>query len=213
MLYIDFDNDMRESYHSLFTRYFKEVYVTKDDAYEIYREKKPDIIVIELLVPESLKLIKKIREKDNKVVFMALTTESSIAMLREIVELSFSSYLIKPISDRYMEKELHKILKKIENRGKVYLPFFCQWDIKSQTLIHEERVVFLTKRESKLFQLLVEKRGKFCSDDDILFFIWGDEFEKSITNSSIRTLIKNLRKKVPSGLIENQYGVGYKITV
>jgi len=39
----------------------------------------------------------------------------------------------------------------------------------------------------------------------------GDDFDKSITKSSVRTLIKNLRRKLPKGLIENQYGVGYKI--
>jgi len=47
--------------------------------------------------------------------------------------------------------------------------------------------------------------------DEIFFYVWGDEFEKIVTNSSIRTLIKNLRKKIPTELIKNQYGVGYKI--
>ncbi|SFV51892.1 Putative two-component response regulator [hydrothermal vent metagenome] len=212
MLYIDFDNDEREKYLKIFKNYFKKVLVTCEDGFKIYSQERPDIIIIELETPQSVKLVKKIREKDEKIGLMALTKNSNIELLREIVELSFSSYLIKPVSDGQIEDELKKVSKKIDSIGKITLPLFCQWDINSKTLFYKERVLFLTKRETKLFELLVERRGTFCTDAEILFAVWGDEFDKSITNSSIRTLIKNLRKKVPKGLIENQYGVGYKIT-
>ena len=212
ILYIDFDTLERDNYLRVFRDYFKKVLVTCKDGFKIYQEEKPDIIVIELETPQSVELIKKIREKDDKIGIMALTENSSIELLRAIVELSFSSYLIKPVSSKKIEYELKKVSKKINSVGKISLPLFCQWDIKSKTLFYKDNVIFLTKRESRLFELLVERRGEFCADDEILFFVWGDEFDKTITNSSIRTLIKNLRKKVPNGLIENQYGVGYKIS-
>ena len=186
--------------------------MTYDYGYRLYCDERPDIIVIELETPHSVEFVRMIREKDNKIALIALTKNSTIELLREIVELSFSSYLIKPVSSIEIGYELTKVSKKIDSMGKVPLSLFCQWDIKSRTLFHKDRVVFLTKRESKLFELFVDKRGKFCADDEILFSVWGDEFDKSITKSSIRTLIKNLRKKVPNGLIENQYGIGYKIS-
>jgi DNA-binding response OmpR family regulator len=213
VLYIDFDNNEREKYSVLFQDYFRKILVTYEDGFKIYREEKPDIIIIELEIPKSVELIKKIREKDDKVGLIALTENSSIELLREIIELSFSSYIIKPVSNNQIENELKKVSRKIDSIGKITLPLFCQWDIKSKTLFYRDSVVFLTKRESKLFELLVENRGKFCGDDEIMFFVWDDEFDKTITNSSIRTLVKNLRKKVPDGLIENQYGVGYKVIV
>jgi DNA-binding response OmpR family regulator len=212
MLYIDFDNRNRGEYLRLFKKYFREVIVTSKEDFELYNQEKPDIIVIELDIPNSVEFIKRVRQRDDKVILIALTINSTIELLREIIELSFSSYLIKPVSSRQIEYELRKVSKKINSVGKITLPLFCQWDIKSKTLFYKDSTIFLTNRESKLFQLLVEKRGKFCGDDEILFFVWGDEFDKVITNSSIRTLIKNLRKKVPKGLIENQYGVGYKIS-
>ena len=213
VLYIDFDNNEREKYSVLFQDYFRKILVTYEDGFKIYREEKPDIIIIELEIPMCVELIKKIREKDDKVGLIALTENSSIELLREIIELSFSSYIIKPVSNNQIENELKKVSRKIDSIGKITLPLFCQWDIKSKTLFYRDSVVFLTKRESKLFELLVENRGKFCGDDEIMFFVWDDEFDKTITNSSIRTLVKNLRKKVPDGLIENQYGVGYKVIV
>jgi DNA-binding response OmpR family regulator len=213
MLYIDFESNEREQYLALFRRHFREVWVACEDCYSLYSEKKPDIIIIELETPRGVELIKRIREEDENVRLMALTKNSTIELLTEIIELSFSSYLIKPLSSKEIEDELQKISKKIDCTGKITLPSFCQWDFKSKLLFHKNDVVFLTKRESKLFSLLVKERGRFCSDDEILFSVWGDEFDKSISNSSIRTLVKNLRKKVPEGLIENQYGVGYKITL
>jgi DNA-binding response OmpR family regulator len=213
ILYIDFDNNEREKYSALFQNYFRRVLVTYEDGLKIYNEEKPDIIIIELEIPKSVELVRKIREKDDKIGLIALTENSSIELLREIIELSFSSYMIKPVSNKQIEDELKKVSHKIDSIGKITLPLFCQWDIKSKTLFYRDSVVFLTKRESKLFELLVENRGKFCGDDEIMFAVWDDEFDKTITNSSIRTLVKNLRKKVPNGLIENQYGVGYKIIV
>ena len=211
LLYIDFEDLERKKYLSLFKNYFKDIFVTAKEPLEFYYDYKPDVIIVELLVPTAIEFVKKVREIDDKLLLIAITRDSTVKTLMSVIELSFSSYIIKPIDKNILEDELLKLSKKIQDRDKIYLPQFCQWDIKSKTLFHKDDVIFLTKRESKLFELLIEKKGKFCSDDDILFFVWGDDFNKSITKSSVRTLIKNLRKKLPNGLIENQYGVGYKI--
>jgi len=211
LLYIDFESEEREKYLSLFQRYLKEVIITQKNLLQYYNEFHPDIIVIDLLVPNSLEFIKKVREIDDKVIIMALTRDSTVKTLMGIVELSFSSYLIKPITDKELRVELLKISKKIDDKDRIVLPYFCQWDIKSKILFHKDEVISLTRRESKLFELLIQKKGKFCSDDEILYYVWSDDFESSVSKSSIRTLIKNLRRKLPDGLIENQYGVGYKL--
>jgi DNA-binding response OmpR family regulator len=213
LLYIDFISQEREQYLSIFQKYLKRVLVTHENLLQYYNEYKPDIIVIDLFVPNTLDFIRKIRETDDKVIIMALTKDSTVKTLMSIVELSFSSYLIKPVENKELREELLKISKKIDDKDKILLPFFCQWDIKSKILFYKNEMVYLTRRESKLFELLIQKKGKFCSDDEILYFVWSDDFETSVSKSSIRTLIKNLRRKLPEGLIENQYGVGYKLII
>jgi len=211
LLYIDFENEEREKYLSFFQSYLQDVFVTQKSLLQYYNEFHPDIIVIDLLVPDTLEFIKKVRERDEKVIIMALTRDSTVKTLMSIVELSFSSYIIKPIADKELKDELLKIAKKIDDKDRIALPYYCQWDIKSRILFHKDEVISLTRRESKLFELLIQKKGKFCSDEEILYFVWSDDFESSVSKSSIRTLIKNLRRKLPNGLIENQYGVGYKL--
>jgi len=211
LLYIDFNSEERENYLSIFKKYLKEIVVTHKSLLHYYNESRPDIIVIDLLVSDALEFVKKVREVDEAVIIMALTRDSTVKTLMGIIELSFSSYLIKPISEIELKEELIKISKKIEDKDRIELPYFCQWDIKSKRLFHKDEVISLTRRESKLFELLIQKKGEFCSDDEILYFVWSDNFESSVSKSSIRTLIKNLRRKLPNGLIENQYGVGYKL--
>jgi DNA-binding response OmpR family regulator len=211
LLYIDFEDNGRKKYLNIFKKYFKDIFVTDTDLFEFYYDYRPDIIVIELLVPEAISFIKEVRRRDDRVLIVALTNDSTIKTLMDVVNLSLTSYIVKPTTDKILQDELLKISQKISQQNTIYLPQFCQWDVKSKTLIHKDKVIFLTKKESKLFELLIKKKGEYCSDDEILFHIWGDDFNKSITKSSVRTLIKNLRRKLPEGLIENQYGVGYKI--
>ena len=112
-----------------------------------------------------------------------------------------------------MLQALLKVSKQLENGKITYLQENCFWDSKSRTLFYDKNQVVLTKREQKLFEILIKKNGDACSDDEIFFYVWEDEFDRTVTNESIRTLVKNLRKKIPKNIIENQYGVGYKINI
>ena len=213
LLYVDFENEERGHYSSLFKRCLQNVSVVKDgdDAYQFYREFKPDIIVLEPLVPNALALAKKIRQNDYQTILCAITNDTSTSLLQEIVELFFVAYLHKPVSSRALMGTMVKIKRRLEKEEKIKLSKDAYWDKKAKILHINNRYIILTKRETKLFELLVTNRSQFCSDDDILFYVWGDELDKSVGLSSIRTLIKNLRKKLPNGFIENRYGLGYKL--
>ena len=182
-----------------------------EDAYLFYKEFKPDIIVLEPLVPQGLALAKRIRKNDYKTILCALTNDESVSILQEVVELFFVAYLHKPVSVRELTLTLIKIKRTLQKEEKIALSSHGYWDKKSKILYINSRYIELTKRETKFFELLVERRDSFCSDEDIFYYIWGDEFDKTIELSSIRTLVKNLRKKLPDGFIENRYGLGYKI--
>jgi len=213
LLYVDFDNSERAYYLSLFNGCMERVDVVNngEDAYLFYKEFKPDIIVLELLVPQGLALAKRIRKNDYKTILCALTNDERVSILQEVVELFFIAYLHKPVSVRELTLTLIKIKRTLQKEEKIALSFNGYWDKKAKILYINNRYIELTKRETKFFELLVERRDAFCSDEDIFYYIWGDEFDKTIELSSIRTLVKNLRKKLPDGFIENKYGIGYKI--
>ena len=215
ILYVEDEESIIDKYAYFLEDCSKSLHVARDgeEALSLYKEHKPHLVIMDLLIPKlnGIELAKEIRKIDEDVFIIALTAHSDREILLEIVELNFSSYLIKPVSRGDLMKALLKVSKKIDDGHNVPLPCNAQWDSKSKTLFVDNKSVMFTKRESKLFELLVEKGGVPCSDDEIFFYVWGDDFDKTITNSSIRTLVKNLRKKIPRDLIKNQYGVGYRI--
>lgn len=215
ILYVEDEETIIEKYAYFLEESCKTLYLARDgeEAFKLYKEHKPQLIVMDLQIPKlnGMGLAKKIRESDDEVQLIALTAYSDREILLDIVDLNFSSYLIKPVGRADLMKSLLKVSKKIDKGHNIHLPYNCIWDDKSKTLFCNDQSVLLTKRELKLCELLVEKNGAACSDDEIFFYVWGDEFDKTVTNASIRTLVKNLRKKIPKDLIKNQYGVGYKI--
>jgi len=216
ILYVEDEETIIEKYAYFLEECCRKVYIARDgeEAYKIYKENKIHLVIMDLLIPKlnGIALARKIRKEDDTIAMIALTAHSDREILLDVVDLNFSSYLIKPVGRTDLMQALLRISKKVDGGRNVPLPCDCSWDAKSKTLFWNEESVFLTRRELKLFELLVEKAGTPCSDDEIFFYVWGDEFDKVITNSSIRTLVKNLRKKIPVDLIKNQYGVGYKIS-
>ncbi len=215
ILYVEDEDAIIDKYAYFLKELFREVHIARDgeEAFYLYEENNIHIILLDLLIPKlnGINLAKKIRKIDDNVALIALTAHSDREILLDIIDLNFSSYLIKPVGRSDLMNALLKVSKKLDSSKNIPLPCDCSWDDKSKTLFCGEDTVSLTKRESKLFELLVAKAGVPCSDDEIFFYVWGDDFNKVVTNSSIRTLVKNLRKKIPQDLIKNQYGVGYKI--
>jgi len=217
ILYVEKEKIYLDKYVPFLEEYCGELYIanSSQEAYLIYRDKRPDIIIMDLFVAKlgGVTLAKKVRQKDYTTCLIALTEHATREILLEIVDLHFSSYLIKSLDRTELLKALLKVSKQIEQGKITHLKENCFWDSRSKTLFNGDSPIVLTRREQKLFEMLVEKNGDACSDDEIFFYVWEDEFNRTVTNESIRTLVKNLRKKIPKNIIENQYGVGYKINI
>jgi len=84
----------------------------------------------------------------------------------------------------------------------------CYWNPLTQTVIENNRSVILTSSMTKLLAILIEHHDKPVSSVDIFFHIW-DDYDKEFNPKNIRNLISNLRKKIPSLMINNYYGGRY----
>lgn len=215
ILYVEDEDKIIEKYAYFLKELCNKLYIARDgeEAYKLYKDNKVHLVVMDFLIPKlnGIALAKKIREENENIALIALTAHTDREILLDIVVLNFSAYLIKPVGRVDLMNALLKVAKKIECGRNISLAYDCLWDSKSKTLFCSDESITLTKRELRLFELLVSKSGIPCSEDEIFFYVWGDDIDRTITNSSIRTLVKNLRKKIPKDLIKNQYGVGYKI--
>ena len=215
ILYVEDEEQLISSYAPFLREYCQRLYIARDgkEAYRIYKDRKPNIILLDMYIPKmsGMKLARKIRRDDYATILIAFTAYSDRKTLLELIDLHLLSYLVKPVSRSQLIGALVKAGEKIYGEQQIHLSLNCSWDSKSKTLYYNKSQISLTKRERSFFDLLIKKQGVPCGEDEIILSVWSDKYDESITNSSIRTLVKNLRKKVPSELIKNQYGVGYKL--
>jgi DNA-binding response OmpR family regulator len=78
-------------------------------------------------------------------------------------------------------------------------------------LWQNEKEILLKDKESQLIQLLCSKINHAFSSQEIFQHLYANT-EKNFSEYAITSFIKRLRLKLPSDIIQNEYGAGYKIT-
>ena len=210
------EGDLRNFLLEYLQLFFVKVYIAKDgyEAYKIYLDKRPDIIITDINMPimDGLTLISKIRVKDKHTKVIVISAHSQEDKLLRAVELHLETYLIKPIKTDKLKAIL---LDSVENLRKfskrIYIGKHIYWDRVNDTLSQDGEQVSLKARETLLLKLLCEKANQAVSAESIFYTIYKDNEEKEFSGDSVTSLMKRVRSKLPKGIIKNVYGAGYKI--
>jgi DNA-binding response OmpR family regulator len=220
ILFVEDEKAIRTNYVKYLQRYFKNVYEAEDGerAYEIYKAKKPHIMIIDINLPKlnGIDLLKKIREKDHSTKVLMLTSHTDTGYLLDAASLQLTKYLVKPISREdlknalnLVEEELSKFT--ITEKKKLILKDNFSWDYDSNELYDDNYLVLLTNKERKILTILFSDINRTFTYDDIIIDVWYDLDEDKV--AALKTIIKNIRKKVPENTIKNVFGEGYKIEI
>ncbi|MEA3288873.1 MAG: response regulator transcription factor [Campylobacterota bacterium] len=220
ILFIEDETGTRKNYVKFLKRYFENVYEASDgeEAYHIYKDKKPDILIIDINIPKlnGIELLSKIREKDHTTKAIMLTAHSETSYLLDAAELKLTKYLVKPISRAQLKESLNIVLEELSrfktvSSKLVILKDGYIWNKDKKELLKDNIEEKLTSNEIKALDLFFNNIGISLPYDDIIVHIW-DDFEKDKVDS-VKTLIKHLRRKLPKDTIKNVYGIGYKVDV
>lgn len=220
ILFVEDEKETRENYVNYLKRYYTYVYEAKDgvEAYDIYLDKKPMILILDINMPRmnGLELLQKIRQKDHNVKCLMLTAHTDKEFLIKATQLKLTDYLLKPLKRIALREALVKVINEIENYEVVSKKILDLadgyiWNIRESKLLLNSHEVILTGSEIKLLELFFKNTNINLSYDDIIIYIW-DTFEEDKTDA-LKAIIKKLRKKLPENLIQNIYGIGYKIVL
>jgi len=222
LLYIEDDKDIQEIYLDVIGEEVDVIYFANDgeEGYEVYLEKKPDIILLDINMPklDGLSLAKKIREVDSEVKIIITTAYTEQDKLLQAIELYLIKYILKPIDPKVLKEALIKAKSEIlearkdnEPREKVFiLDEVSKWYFESEKLYENNQEIKLTKNERRLLKLLSSDKNKVFTFFEIFNHISYDDFDKDYDAGQIRALVKLLRKKVPKESILNIYAEGYR---
>jgi DNA-binding response OmpR family regulator len=105
--------------------------------------------------------------------------------------------------------ETFEEISNIEEKYKIVLSEELYWDAKDSLLIYKEEEIYLTKNETLFLASLFNHPNYRATYETIYTYIWGISSEIKI--GRMKTLVKVLRKKLPSNIIKNIFAIGYKI--
>lgn len=214
VLYVEDDDIARENGVEYLENYFDNICEAPDaiTALKLYEEYKPDIIITDIQMPtlNGLEFVKRIRQKDKKTQVIIISAFSDTEYLLKAVELQLVKYLIKPVTEKDFDEALNLCIESINDKRSniVELSNNACFDTFNQTLVMNNKVVKLRTKEIDLFTLLLKNKNRFVTYNEIENFVWQDSV---MTKDALKTLIKNLKAKLPQNLISNLTGTGYKL--
>ena len=214
ILYIDDEDYIRANAVEYLSFYCDNVYEAYDgiSGLESYEKYKPDIIITDIKMPKlnGIEMVKKIRQKDKKTKVILATAFLETSYLLQAVELGLIKYLTKPITADKLLPVLRTCTiditedKSIYNLGEGFL-----FDILNKNLFHNKKQIFLTKKELLFLELLIKNHKRAVKYDELNNYIWKGE----MSDDAIRSVVKELRKKISKQAIKNISGIGYQVNV
>ncbi len=214
ILYIDDEDYIRENAVEYLSFYCDNVYEAKDgfDGLEIYKRYEPNIIITDIKMPKlnGIEMVKKIREHDKKTKIIIATAFLETSYLLQAVELGLIKYLIKPITaDKLLPVLKSCTVDIVEDKSIYNIDNSFVFDILNTTLFHNKKQIFLTKKEILFLELLIKNYKRAVKYDELNNYVWKGE----MSDDAIRSVVKELRKKISKEAIKNISGIGYQINV
>lgn len=191
--------------------YKVDTFTDGQEAYEAIFDKSYDLLLLDVNVPtlSGFELLKCLREDDKKVPTIFLTAMTDIQNLKKGYESGCCDYIRKPFDLEELEIRIHQVIKNFyQNDNEIIeLGQNIKYNITKGQLFSNQQEIILRKTEKEILELLIKQKNIVVSIEMIQDEVWGEYVEPA----TIRVQLKNLRQKLPEGIIQNRRGLGYII--
>ncbi|MFY4842394.1 response regulator transcription factor [Aliarcobacter butzleri] len=213
LLYVEDEEGIRKNIADSLRYYLKDVYEASngEEGYLVYKEKAPNIILSDIHMPilNGIEFIKKVRQNDRITPVVMITAHTDKEYLLQAVELHMEKYLVKPIELELLFEVLAQCIKMLDINKitKLKADDNYSYDFNKKQLFYKDEAVILNKKEMLFFEVLIKNQNRITTYEELQEEVWGDDV---MTDSALRSLVRNLRKKLPTDIIINLSGLGYK---
>ena len=206
------------AYHLAKSGYRVSTAATGADALKAAREERPDIVVLDLMLPglsgyEVLNELRK-REETKDVGVILLTARREEADRIRGLSLGADDYLTKPFSPHELALRVGALLRRLAapavSAGSTITAGPITIDRAAHRVQLDGMELQLTSTEYKLLLTLLERRGRVQTRPQLLETVW--EAQPDIQTRTVDMHIQRLRTKLGEhgGLIETVRGFGYR---
>ncbi len=195
--------------------YQVEVFSTAADFFKAVREKLPDLVLLDIMLPDmdGLQILEKLRldaTAKRLPIIMVTAKTSEIDKVRGL-DMGADDYLTKPFGIMELISRVKALLRRTgaSQSEKIFTIGGVCLDEEKHKVTAFGKSCELTYKEYELLKLLMINAGIVTSREEILEKVWGTDFE-----GESRTLdmhIKTLRQKLQEagGMIRTVRNVGY----
>lgn len=175
-----------------------------------------DLIILDIMLPklDGIALLKELRKRGHKMAVLMLTARSGVDDKVESFTGGADDYLTKPFDFRELLARVHALLRRDkEIKTSVISLRDLVIDTSNNTVSRDNAAIELTKKEFQILVYLALNRGRIVTKEELENHLWDEH--ASLWSDTLRTHIKNLRKKIDTGsskdLIRTLRGIGYEI--
>ena len=211
VLFADDDDVLRETIGDTLSMFFDHVLLAKNgmEAYELFERQSVHVVILDISMPEinGLALAQKIRELDDQIPIVIMTSYKEESQLMAAIKLNLVDYLLKPVNFHSLKTTLQDCADQVIRSGRLLqrLKNGTEYHLLSNTVVNEEGEFSLTKNERIFLDLLLKRRGQLIHIDEIERQMGDGDY----TAAGLRNLVYRLRKKVGKDGIVSVKDLGY----
>ena len=183
------------------------------------RDFQPNLMILDIMMPElnGLQLCRIARSdpamKDVPIIFLTARGEAEDRVMG--LETGADDYVSKPFNTKELMLRVGKILERGAKSAEAPASVRIQIggvviDEELHQLLVDDEPVILTATEFRLLKLLMERKGRVQSRENLLVNVW--HYDTDIETRTVDTHVRRLREKLGpyAHLIETVRGVGYR---
>jgi two-component system, OmpR family, response regulator len=216
LLVVEDDPNIREllSASLRFAGFAVDAVTTGAEAVTAGRESKPDLIVLDVMLPDydGFEVIKRLRETGVRVPVVFLTARDGTEDKVRGLTAGGDDYVTKPFSLEELTARIRAVLRRTAGDPGPNRLIFADLELDEETheVVRAGQTVALSPTEFKLLRYLMLNAGRVLSKAQILDHVWNYDFRGD--DSIVESYISYLRRKVDvtePRLIHTLRGVGY----
>jgi DNA-binding response OmpR family regulator len=187
------------------------------EALEIAQSKQPDLIILDVMMPEmdGLTACAKIREFSNVPIILLTAKADDMDKLIGF-DHGADDYLTKPFNILELKARIRALLRRAgagsSNAGNILSIGTITLDLDARNAYRSGALADLTAKEFDMIELLMRNPNRVYSREALLDTLWTYEYRSDIRTVDVH--IRRLREKLEANPAEPQYiitkwGVGY----
>lgn len=169
-----------------------------------------ELIILDLGLPKlsGLALLQNTRHDGNATPIIILTARESVEDRVKGLDSGADDYLIKPFDLNELSARIRALVRRSQGRADAVLQYRnITLDPAAHSVLVDDVVVNVPRREFALLQKLLENSGQVLSREQLMQSIYG--WEEDVDSNALEVHIHNLRKKLNANFIRTIRGVGY----